>query len=103
MSNEVEEAMKKLSREEVLSALFANLVVQQTNMAFMFLGRIPHPENGKIVKDLESAKFFIDGLEMLEFKTKGNLDRQEQALLNQSLTSLRLAFIEASNAPKTSV
>ena len=87
--------MANASREEIISALFANLVIQQTNMAFMFLGRVPHPETGEVVQDLESAKFFIDQLEMIEVKTKGNLDKREEGLLKQSLTGLRLAFVEA--------
>lgn len=95
------------SREEIVSALFANLVVQQTNMAFMFLGRVPHPETGEVVQDLESAKFFIDQLEMIEVKTKGNLDKREEGLIKQSLTGLRMAFVEAmdgkGNAPAAPV
>jgi hypothetical protein len=83
------------SRQEMMAALFANLVMQHTNMAFMFLGRMPHPETGEVVQDLESAKFFIDQLEMLEAKTKGNLDKQEDGLLKQSLTGLRMAFVDA--------
>jgi hypothetical protein len=34
-------------------------------------------------------------LEMLEGKTKGNLTKQEEALLKQGLTTLRMAFVEA--------
>jgi len=83
--------------EERTMALFANLVVQQTNMALMFLGRVPHPESGEPVRDLNAARMFIDQLEMLETKTKGNLDKREEALLKQSLTSLRMAFVEAVN------
>lgn len=83
------------SPEEIMSALFANLVVQQTNMALMLLGRMPHPETGETVRDIESAKMFIDQLEMIEFKTRGNLDAREDKLLKQSLTALRMAFVEA--------
>jgi len=83
------------SPEEIMSALFANLVVQQTNMALMLLGRMPHPETGETVRDIESAKMFIDQLEMIEFKTRGNLDSREDKLLKQSLTALRMAFVEA--------
>lgn len=92
------DSMANASREEVISALFANLVIQQTNMAFMFLGRVPHPETGEVVQDFESAKFFIDQLEMIEAKTKGNLDKREEGLLKQSLTGLHMAFVEAVNA-----
>jgi hypothetical protein len=87
------------SREEMISAMFANLVIQQTNMAMMFMGRMPHPETGERVRDLDTARFFIDQLEMIEVKTKGNLDKQEQQLLTQSLTALRMAFVEAVNEP----
>ena len=92
--------MANASREEIISALFANLIIQQTNMAFMFLGRVPHPETGEVIQDLESAKFFIDQLEMIEVKTKGNLDKREEGLLKQSLTGLRMAFVEAIDGKK---
>src|SRR5688500_2049589 len=90
-----EDALAGASKEEIMSALFANLVIQQTNMAMMMMGKMAHPETGQAYKDLESAKLFIDQLEMLEFKTKGNLEKREQHLLNQSLTAVRLAFVEA--------
>lgn len=83
------------SQEELLSALFANLIIQQTNMALMFLGKVPHPETGEAVRDIDSAKMLIDQLEMLEVKTKGNLNKREDTLLKQSLTALRMAFVEA--------
>ena len=84
---------------EMRSALFAHLVMQQSSMAMMLLGKTAHPETGQIVRDLEGAKFFIDLLEMLEAKTKGNLDPEEIALLKQSLMSLRMAFVESVDAP----
>ena len=87
------------SPDEVRSALFAHMVMQQSSMAMMLLGKTAHPETGQIVRDLEAAKFFIDQLEMLEFKTKGNLNQQEAALLKQSLMSLRMAFVESVDSP----
>lgn len=94
-ANDLSHPTATASREEMMSALFANLVVQQTNMAFIFLGRAPHPDTGEVMQDLESAKFFIDQLEMIEAKTKGNLNPREDSLLKQSLTGLRMAFVEA--------
>jgi hypothetical protein len=87
-------------REQTMSALFAHLVMQHTNMALIFLGKVPHPQTGKTVQDLEHAQYFIDQLEMLEVKTKGNLNKDEEAILKQSVTSLRLAFVEAVNHPE---
>jgi hypothetical protein len=87
------------SREEIMSALFANMVVQQTNLAMMMLGRVAHPETGQFIQDVETARMFIDQLEMLEVKTKGNLTKEEEGLLKQGLTALRMAFVEAVESP----
>jgi uncharacterized membrane protein YccC len=88
-----------ISREELMSALFAHMVMQQANLAMMLLGKVPHPQTGEAVRDLEAAKLFIDQLEMLELKTKGNLTKPEEQLLKQNLTALRMAFVEAVNSP----
>src|SRR5579863_3579142 len=90
-----EGSLGNASREEMLAALFANMVIQQTNMAMMLLGKVAHPETGKFIHDVEAAKMFIEQLEMLEVKTKGNLSKQEEGLLKQALTALRMAFVEA--------
>lgn len=86
--------MEEPTPEEIMSALFANMVIQNTNMALMFLGKVPHPQTGQPIKDLESAQMFVDQLEMLAYKTRGNLDEQEKQLLSQSLVSLRMTFVE---------
>ncbi len=90
------------THEEMMSALFGQLIMQQTNMAMMLLGKVAHPESGKVFKDLEAARLFIDQLEMLEKKTKGNLTKEESGLLKQSLMNLQLAFVQAveSSEPK---
>ncbi len=85
--------------DKMMSALFASMVMQNTNMALIFLGQAPHPQTGQTAQDLEQASYFIDQLEMISVKTKGNLDKQEDALLKQSLTHLRLAFVEAAEHP----
>src|SRR2546421_2895051 len=90
-----EDPSANASCEEMMSALFANLVVQHTNLALMMLGRVPHPETGKTTRNIDGARLFIDQLEMLEVKTRGNLDKEEAKLLKQSLTTLRMAFVDA--------
>jgi hypothetical protein len=75
--------------------MFAGLVVQNTNMALVLMGKVPHPETGERTQDLDAAQFFIDQLEMLAVKTKGNLDKREEQLLQQNITALRMAFVEA--------
>jgi hypothetical protein len=101
MSNSTSETQGASGADQKMSALFASMVMQNTNMALIFLGQAPHPQTGQTAQDLEHATYFIDQLEMLAVKTKGNLDKQEDALLKQSLTHLRMAFVEAvQNPPK---
>jgi len=88
-----------INREDELAFLFAQLVLQQSNMAMMLMGKVTHPESGRTVKDIEAAKLFIDQLEMLEVKTKGNLNKEEETLLKQTLMNLRLNFVEAVEPP----
>lgn len=93
----MEEKLPDARPEEVLTALFGQLVMQQTNMALMLLGKMANPTNGEFMRDPEAAAFFIDQLVMLEVKTRGNLAKEEETLLKQSLMSLRLAFVETVN------
>src|SRR3989454_7705026 len=90
-----------VSREEEFSLLFAQMVMQQSNIAMMLMGKAAHPESGKVAQDLEAARLFIDQLEMLESKTKGNLSKDEETLLKQTLMTLRLNFVDTveSSAP----
>ncbi len=83
------------SGQEQQSALFAQLVIQQSNLAMMLLGKVAHPETGEVIRDIEAARLFIDTLEMLEAKTKGNLTFEEHRLLENSLTELRFRYLHA--------
>jgi hypothetical protein len=83
---------------DMMSALFAQMVMQQANLAMMLMGKAPHPESGQTMRDVDGARLFIDQLEMLEVKTKGNLSKEESTLLKQSLMGLRMAFVECVNS-----
>src|SRR5512141_1159852 len=91
---------QNLSGEES-SALFASLVSQQASMAAMLMGQVAHPDTGKPVKDLEAARLFIDHLEVLENRTRGNLSKDEEKFLKQTLMSLRLAYVKAVESDET--
>ena len=85
-------------RNELHTELFAQMVMQQASLALMFLGVTPHPQTGQKLFDLDSAQMFIAQLDMLEAKTSGNLSPDEAALLKQSLTTVRMAFVQAVNS-----
>ena len=75
---------------------FATLVLSFATSALIQMGAAPDPATGKVTKDLALARQNIDILEILQKKTKGNLTRDEQALLDGVLAEVRLRFVEAS-------
>jgi len=96
------EGFADLSREEIHSAHFAQMILQLSNMAMLVLGKVPDPRSGQTLREFEAAQLFIGQLEALEAKTKGNLTKEEESLLKQTLMALRLAFVEAVESPAPS-
>jgi hypothetical protein len=75
---------------------FIELVMMQAQQAALFLGQLPGPDGQKLEPNLPYARMFIDQLEMLQEKTRGNLSSQETEVLNSVLADLRLAFVQVS-------
>ena len=77
-----------------LQALISMLAMQ----TLFALGLIvpPDEKDKKPEPNLKLAKYNIDMLETLEEKTKGNLTDDEQAMLTNALSQVRMAFVEAS-------
>lgn len=80
---------------ELHSHLFGMMVSQQANMALMFMGKMEAPGGDKVPKDLDTARIFISNLEMLQAKTRGNLEPGEEGFLKQMLMNVRMAYVEA--------
>lgn len=94
-----EDALRGASVDEIHSALFEQLVTGHAQMALMFLGEIPHPETGRAgPPSVENAKVFIDQLEMLESRTRGNLNAAESRVLAQALRVTRGALASVMDA-----
>ncbi len=74
---------------------FIEFVLMQSQNAAFFLGQMPNPQTGKAEVNLEMAKLFIDQLEMIQEKTRGNLSNEESEVLNNALTNLRMAYVNA--------
>ena len=77
---------------------FIEFVMMQAQQSAMFLGRIPNPQTGQPEVNLELAKLFIDQLEMIHEKTRGNLTKEESEILTRGLSDLQLSFFQASKA-----
>jgi hypothetical protein len=66
--------------------------------AAAMLGGMTDPRTGQAFLDLEGAHEMIDLLDVLREKTKGNLATEDNALLVEVIGSLKLSFMEISNA-----
>jgi hypothetical protein len=80
---------------ELPKASVGLLVSQWATQAMIGLGEIPHPMSNKAQVDLGQAKLAIDMLEVLDTKTKGNLEPQEKQLLDQMLFELRMKYVSS--------
>ena len=78
-----------------IEASLSTLALSIASSAAMALGLAPHPVSGKTEKDLKLARFNIDLLAMLEEKTKGNRNEDEERFLQSVLQDLKLKFIQA--------
>lgn len=67
-------------------------IILQAQNAGLFLGQIPNPLSGEKKINLRAAKSVIDSLEMLAFKTQGNLTASEMKLLTTALDNLRRLY-----------
>lgn len=77
---------------------FIELVMMQAQQTAMFLGQLPGPDGQKLEANLPYARMFIDQLEMLQEKTRGNLSNEESQVLQGVLSDLRLAFVQVSKS-----
>lgn len=80
--------------------LFGFFVMQHQMAAMIYMGKVVNPATRKIERNLEGARFSIDLLGMLEEKTRGNLTPDEAKLLEQTLTNLRLNYIDEARRDK---
>jgi hypothetical protein len=76
------------------AALFLQLVLGLQQAAMIGLGKLMSPMSGKIERNLESAKNTIDTLAAMESRTRGNLEPDEQRVLTQVLTELRMNYVD---------
>jgi hypothetical protein len=75
----------------------ATFIFSLSSSALVHLGDIPDPETKGSRVDLPLAKQIIDTLGMLQEKTKGNLDPDEDNLLKSILYDLRLRYVQKSS------
>lgn len=83
-----------LSEEQQEQLLFMMLIQQHQQIAMMGMGKIENPNTGKVERELKSAKFAIDTLVMLQNYTKGNLPKELDNYLTETLNNLRMNYAD---------
>jgi hypothetical protein len=79
---------------------FIEFVMMHAQNAALFLGQIPNPKTGEPEINLDLARMFIDQLEMIQEKTRGNLTNEEAMVLRNALSNLQMAFVEVSGGAR---
>jgi Domain of unknown function (DUF1844) len=73
---------------------FGAFLISLSTEVLVHLGEVADPSSGQPRRDLAMAQQLIDILGMLQAKTRGNLDHDEQALLDAILFDLRMKYVE---------
>jgi hypothetical protein len=95
-----EEAEKEKTQDEerprgpLPEGNFAALISMLTTQALFALGLLQVKGQEKREPDLELAKYNIDMLQTLEDKTKGNLTKEEETVLSNTLNDLRMGYVQ---------
>ena len=76
------------------AALFLQLVLGLQQAAMVALGKLMNPMTGKLERNREAARNTIDTLAAIEARTRGNLENDEQRVLTQVLTDLRMNYLD---------
>jgi hypothetical protein len=76
---------------------FMNLVFSFSTSALIQLGEIQDPMTQQVAKNLPLAKQTIDIIGMLNEKTKGNLTKDEEKVMENILYDLKLRYVKAAS------
>ena len=72
---------------------FTAFIMSMNTSALFHLGEISDPASGEKHMDMVLAQHSIDILALLEEKTKGNLNEEEQDLLKHVLYDLKMRYV----------
>ena len=88
----VDEAMPEGTDPDEQPASFPALVGSLATQTMYTLGLVADPNGGQVMVNLDAARYTLDILEILEAKTAGNLDQEEQEMLTQTRSELEQVF-----------
>tara|TARA_B000000477_G_C6081082_1_gene223200 strand:+ start:993 stop:1385 length:393 start_codon:yes stop_codon:yes gene_type:complete len=81
----------QLNKEDQLFIHLVNTFVQS---AWISLGKVKNPVSDELERNVDQASYYIDLLDMLQTKMKGNLSEWEEQYILHSLSELKLNYID---------
>lgn len=84
-------------QEKMPSASFAELINLLAMQALAGLGLLTGPGGERMPPQLEVAKHFIDLIQTLDDKTRGNLTADEKKMLDQVLYEIRMHYVQTAS------
>jgi hypothetical protein len=75
---------------------FAGFIFSLHTSALLHFGDFPDPASNEKIRNLPAAKQTIEILDMMKDKTRGNLDENEEKLLDGILYELKMRYVTES-------
>ncbi|EMI18995.1 protein containing DUF1844 [Rhodopirellula maiorica SM1] len=92
-AGEAQKADQEAALQSPPPASFEVLISMLFTQAMATLGQIPDPASGEAKVNKPFAKHYIDTIDMLGEKTKGNLSDDESKMLSEALHALRMMYV----------
>ena len=83
--------MSKKDKDDV--KLFMYLVNIFQSSAQIAMGEMKNPVTDKVETNMDQATYYINLLEMVQLKTKGNLSEYEDQMLINVISELKMSFL----------
>ena len=74
--------------------LFVTLVSSLSSQAWIQMGKIKNPVTDNTEVNLDQASYYVDLLDMLQTKARGNMSEYEEQMLINAVSELKMEFIQ---------
>ncbi len=89
-----------MENKGVLRVELSTIIIPFYTQALVKMGLREDPLTGELSENLDEAKNLIDLLDFLKEKTKGNLTKDEESLLDSTITQLKTEYLKRKNIIK---
>jgi len=87
--------MSNNNKHQMPDVTFSTFIASLSSSALVHLGEIAEPSTGQKQANIQMAKHTIDIIGLLQEKTNGNLTKEEDKLIQNVLTDLRMRYLNA--------